>query len=260
MEIEQKVVFSREQLEAYFASYVGMEGGNPAAPIWFCDSAPHPGSESLAVPLYPRTQPTAWDDKFRDCHRDSMARWQSHHRIARIMAAARAQTFDGRQNGDDWKRYFDKHLYGPQGAEFKVSLFPLPAYLVGLTSWSKAFREQPALRPKQRYLDLCRTGSRFRFIEEMRRQRKPRVVVCLGERHTADFVRAFALEAVQSEDYILQPADLAKTLQVMVHDDTTWIICPALAGPSGLTSDTLLDAMGKYLARWLQPADFPPPR
>ncbi len=42
-----------------------------------------------------------------------------------------------------------------------------------------------------------------------------------------------------------------------MHDDTTWIICPALAGPSGLTSDTLLDAMGKYVARWRQPADFP---
>ncbi len=91
MEIEQKAVFSREQLEAYFASYVGMEGGNPAASIWFCDSTPHPRGESLAAPLYPRTQPNAWDDKFRDQHRKSMVRWQSHQRIAKIMAAARVR-------------------------------------------------------------------------------------------------------------------------------------------------------------------------
>ncbi len=76
------------------------------------------------------------------------------------MAAARVQTIEGQQHGDDWKRYFDKHLFGPQGAEFKVSLFPIPAYLIGHTPWSKAFREQPELRLKQRYLDLCRTGSR----------------------------------------------------------------------------------------------------
>ncbi len=68
----------------------------------------------------------------------------------------------------------------------------------------------------------------------MRRQRKPKVVVCQGERHTTDFVRAFALDAVQTEHYILQPADLAKTLQVMMHDDTTWIVCPALAAACGL--------------------------
>ncbi|MGO4326329.1 XpsR family transcriptional regulator [Cupriavidus sp. 2TAF22] len=255
--MEQKTVFSREQLDAYFASYVGMEGGNPGAAVWFCDSTPHPWVESLVAPLVPREQPGAWDAGYRDKHRASMERWQSHQKIARIMAAARAHTFGSAPSECDWKHYFDHLLYAPRGAEFKLSLFPLPAHLIGQTPWSKAFRGQPALVPKQRYLDLCRSGQRFGFIDGIRRHWKPKVVVCLGERHLADYVQAFALEDARAADYILQPADLAKTLRVLERDGTTWIICPALAGASGLTSDVLLEAMGRYVAGWLNPDDFP---
>src|SRR5437868_3005217 len=90
MEIEQKTIFTREQLDRFFASYVGMDGGNPAAAVWFCDSAPHPRAESLVAPLVPHAGPNAWDAAYRDRHRSYMERWQSHKKIARIMAAARA--------------------------------------------------------------------------------------------------------------------------------------------------------------------------
>ncbi len=257
MEIEQKTVFSREQLDVYFASYIGMEGGNPAGAVWFCDSNPHPWTESLVAPLEPRLQPGAWDETYRERFRENMERWQSHQKIARIMAAARAQTYAAQQSECDWKHYFDRHLYAPDGAEFKLSLYPLPAHLIGQTPWSKAFRGQPALVPKQRYLDLCRNGNRFRFIDGIRQRWKPKVVVCLGERHFDDYVQAFRLEDAQAGNFILQPADLAKTLRVLERDGTTWIVCPALAGALGLTSDVLLEAMGRYLARWLVPEDFP---
>ncbi|WP_354683813.1 transcriptional regulator [Cupriavidus necator] len=259
MKTELNSVFTREQLDQYFASYVGMEGGNPDAAVWFCDSSPHPKAVSLVAPLVPKACPSAWDDAYRDKHRDHMERWQSHQKIARIMAAARAQIFNASLGERDWKDYFDHHLYEPHGAEFKLSLFPLPARLINEIPWSKAFRGQPELVPKQRYLDLCRDGKRFAFINGIRRLWKPKVVVCLGERHTDDFIHAFGLEQVRATDHILQPADLAKTLRVLEHDSTTWIICPALAGAAGLTSDVLLDAMGQYIARWLRPKDFPAP-
>lgn len=50
-------------------------------------------------------------------------------------------------------------LYAACGAEFKLNLFPLPMQLDGLTPWSTVFRGQPALVPKERYLDLCRHGA-----------------------------------------------------------------------------------------------------
>jgi len=256
MQIDQRTEFTREQLDAYFASYVGMEGGNPGAPVWFCDSTPHPQVEPLVAPLVPRERPNAWDAAYRNKHRNSMKRWQSHQKIARIMAAARAHTLHMAPGECDWKHYFDHHLYAPHGSEFKLSLFPLPAQLISQTPWSKAFRGQPALVPKQRYLELCRNGQRFAFIDDIRGHWKPKVVVCLGERHLDDFVQAFALESARGAEYILQPADLAKTLRVLERDGTTWIICPALAGALGLTSDVLLEAMGQYVARWLEPGDF----
>ncbi|WP_176462338.1 transcriptional regulator [Ralstonia solanacearum] len=255
--MEQKLIFSREQLDRYFASYVGMEGGNPAGAVWFCDKDPHPWTESLVAPLGPREQPNAWGNVFRARHRDSMERWQSHQKIARIMAAARAETQRRPQSECDWKHYFADLLYAPNGAEFKLSLFPLPAQQIGDTPWSRAFRGQPALVPKQRYVDLCRTGSRFRFISKIRERWRPKIVLCFGERHTDDYVHAFGLQMASTHEFILQPADLAKTLQVLEHDGTTWIICPPLAGASGLTSDVLLEAMGRYISRWLVPADFP---
>lgn len=173
------------------------------------------------------------------------------------MAAARAETHRRPQSECDWKHYFADLLYAPNGAEFKLSLFPLPAQQIGDTPWSRAFRGQPALVPKQRYVDLCRTGSRFRFISKIRERWRPKIVLCFGERHMDDYVQAFGLQAAATRQFILQPADLAKTLQVLEHDGTTWIISPPLAGASGLTSDVLLEAMGRYIARWLAPADFP---
>ncbi|CAH0440022.1 transcriptional regulator [Ralstonia pseudosolanacearum] len=255
--MEQKLIFSREQLDKYFASYVGMEGGNPDGAVWFCDRDPHPWTESLVAPLGPREQPNAWGTVFRARNRDSMERWQSHQKIARIMAAARAETHRRPQSECDWKHYFADLLYAPNGAEFKLSLFPLPAQQIGDTPWSRAFRGQPALVPKQRYVDLCRTGSRFRFISKIRERWRPKIVLCFGERHIDDYVQAFGLQTAATRQFILQPADLAKTLQVLEHDGTTWIISPPLAGASGLTSDVLLEAMGRYIARWLAPADFP---
>ncbi len=255
--MEQKLIFSREQLDRYFASYVGMEGGNPAGAVWFCDRDPHPWTESLVAPLGPRDQPNAWGKVFRARNRDSMERWQSHQKIARIMAAARSETQRRPQSECDWKHYFAELLYAPNGAEFKLSLFPLPAQQIGDTPWSRAFRGQPALVPKQRYVDLCRMGSRFRFISKIRERWRPKIVLCFGERHTDDYVQAFGLQTAATRQFILQPADLAKTLQVFEHDGTTWIISPPLAGASGLTSDVLLEAMGRYIARWLVPADFP---
>ncbi|SPA03276.1 protein of unknown function (plasmid) [Cupriavidus taiwanensis] len=40
-------LFTREQLDLYFASYIGMEGGNPAGEVWFYDGVP----PSTADPL-----------------------------------------------------------------------------------------------------------------------------------------------------------------------------------------------------------------
>ncbi|WP_059414008.1 hypothetical protein [Cupriavidus basilensis] len=246
--MKDTTVFTSQELDTYFSSYVGMEGGNPAAAVWFCDSSPQRWTEPLRAPLLPRLAPHAWDAAFRAEHRDSMARWLSYQRIARIMAAARAEVLGRRLSDTDWKPYFEQELFSPDGAEFKLNLFPVPDQLDGVARWSTVFRGQPALLPKERYLDLCRFGGRFRFLARICACWQPKVVVCFGQRHTQDFIRAFGLGKTVADEWQLQPADLVMSLRVFRGDGTTWIICPALAGANGLNSDVLLNAFGKLLA------------
>lgn len=254
--MQQLGVFTSEELDSYFASFVGMEGGNPQASVWFCDRSPHPWLEPISRPLAPRMEPLAWDAAFRAKHRGDMGRWLQHQRIARIMAAARAEALGERVGDEAWKPYFWERLYAPDGAEFKLNLFPLPAQLDGLTPWSKVFRGQPELVPKDRYLELCRRGARFRMLNKLCARWRPKVVVCLGYRHANDYMQAFGLDESAGEERLLQPADLTRVLRVFRRDGTTWIICPVLAGCAGLTSDVQLNAFGQLLGAMLDPSDF----
>jgi len=258
MNLEQHTIFSGEQLDAYFASYVGMEGGNPAAAIWVCDAAPLYGHVPLSVALQRQPTPGTWDKAFRRRHAHLLPRWLTHQRIARVLAAARAAAMPPGRTPISAQEYFGSYLYGPRGWDFKLSLFPLPERPDQDLPWREAFREQPALRVKSKYLSLCRSGGRFRFISSLRRQYRPRVILCLGERHTHDYQRAFGFEDVAPIDWFLKPADLARRLQLFEHEQTTLVLSPPFAGAHGLTSDVQLDALGVFLAQWLRPTDFPP--
>lgn len=253
--MQHSQVFARQELDRYFASYVGMEGGNPRAPVWICDRSPA-WSEPLAAPLQPRMAPPAWDAVFRSQHRQDMGKWFGHQCIARIMAAARAEALRVRLGDNDWEQYYRRHLYSPRGAEFRLSLFPLPAQVDGRTTWSKAFRGQPELIPQSRYLDLCRHGERFRFLEKTRARWRPKAVICLSHRHADEYIDAFSLNGLTSEEHALQPADQVRRLRLFTKDGTTWIICPAIGGSAGMTSQVQLDAFGKFLGMRLAASDF----
>lgn len=248
-------IFERQELDRCFGSYVGMEGGNPRALVWICDSSPA-WSDPLIPPLEPHVVPPAWDAVFRHQHGEKMGRWQAHQCVARIMAAARAQALHVRLADNDWKQDYWHHLYAPEGAEFRLSLFPLPAHVDGRTTWSRAYRGQPELTPQSRYLDLCRRGERFRFLATTCALWRPKVVVCLGHRHTDDYLEAFSLGQLAGEEHALQPADQVRRLRIFTKDGTTWIICPAIGGAAGLNSQVLLDAFGRYLGTGLAASDF----
>ncbi|MDF3886840.1 transcriptional regulator [Cupriavidus basilensis] len=247
---------SSEEVDAYLASYVGMHG-NPAAPVWLCDITPKTDGKSLTAPLNPLHEPVVWDKYFRQRNQESMMRWQSHQKAAKLISSARSAAFGA--EACDWKHYFMHHLYGPSGGEFRISLFPLPTGANGNRCWARAYRNQPALNPQSRYLSLCRTGGRFRFIAKLRQRMQPKVIVCIGACHADDFLRAFEFSNARGTDAILQPADLPVRLQVFTQDNTTLVISPAFGGVAGLNSDVLLSAMGRFTAQWLAATDFPSP-
>jgi len=249
---------SREELDLAFGSFAGMEGGNPGAAVWVCDAAPLYSVVPLPMALQPQWLPGTWDAAFRRRHADVLPRWQTHMRIARIMAAARATAMPPGRSPIGAQAYFDHYLYAPGGWEFKLNLFPLPERLDATQPWTKVFSDQTVLRSRSEFFRLCRHGARFRFIEALRRQHRPRVVLCLGERLERDYLRAFGFQDVQGTDAILKPADMPRHLQIFQHEQTTLVLSPALGGAQGLSSDVLLDSLGEFLAQWLRAADFPP--
>jgi transcriptional activator of eps genes len=223
--------------------------GNPAAALWFCDVKSHGEAVSLASPLPPVSAPIAWDADFRVRHRDILPRLVTQQKVARIVAAARNARPD--LGGCDSKQYFDRHLYGPSGWEFKLSLFPLPVGEIGTRSWARAHQNQPALIPQGRYFALCREGKRFKFVADLRKRMQPKVIVCLGTRNSDDFLRAFGFTGATETKHVLQPADLGKPISVYSEGSSTLLICPPLAGASGLNSDVLQEALGKYIAQFM---------
>ncbi|TDF66167.1 transcriptional regulator [Cupriavidus sp. L7L] len=252
---EEKAAYTREELDNYFASFAGMEGGNLSAAVWICDVAPY-ANGALSAPLQPVRAPGAWDRAFRQRHKRELIRWQKHYKIARIMAAARAATLGQDSERIDGMRYLASRLYAAEGWELKLSLFPMASRPDGEQAWSTVFRSQPELSTRKQFLNLCRLGGRFRFLAELRRNMRPKVLVCLGARQADDYVRAFGFEGVCRNEVILQPADLTRTLQCFWHEGTAMMIAPAFGGAHGLNSDVLLDAMGQHVAQWLVPADF----
>ncbi|WP_156811155.1 MULTISPECIES: transcriptional regulator [Cupriavidus] len=257
MQETQLAAREREELDRAFASFVGMEGGNPAAAIWICDVAPLIASVPLEVALRPQPEPGAWDLAFRRRHARWLPRWQTHLRVARVLAAARAAALHPGRSHVSAQAYFEHYLYRPGGWDFKLNLFPLPERPDPVQSWSKTFRDQPWLRVKSDYARLCRLGGRFRFIASLREQYRPRLVLCLGQRHARDYLRAFGFEGCERAEAWLQPADTMRRLDVYEHGQTALVLSPPFGGPQGLSSDVLLDALGTFLARWLRPEDFP---
>ncbi|WP_420992765.1 transcriptional regulator [Cupriavidus sp. 30B13] len=249
-------IFSSEELDAYFSSYAGMEGGNIGAAVWLCDKEPHLLAAAPGAALAPVHAPPAWDAAFRERHRHDMPRWQTHQRLARIMAATRAATLRETMPGVDWHAYFDQYLYAPGGWEFKLNLYPLPKPQHMDLAQIETFRRNPYLSPNWRYADFCRQGGRFRFIAGLRRRMRPKVILCTGQAEEEEFLLAFGFEGVPCTEHRLQPADLVKTLRVYSHEGTHLVICPKVGGPAGINSDTLLDAMGAFLSVWLEAADF----
>lgn len=241
--MERTRALSVEELDAYFASYVGMLG-NARAPIWLCDPSPVANGTALVAPLIPCSTPAVWDEGFRRRNERDMARWGVHQAMARIMASAYTASPDAHV---DWKSYFWTKLYAPCGGDFRLSLFPLPIGSGVFRSWKQSYGDQPALNPQRRYLDLCKQGGRFPFITALRKRMAPKVIVCFGQRHTEDFLNAFGFLGTPGVDVVLQPADQAKQLQVFTKTGTTLVIAPTIGGATGLNSDILQHALGHYL-------------
>ena len=238
----------QRDLDAFLASYAGMQG-NPASPVWLCEATSRLAGSPIAASPMPVPSPVVWDQAFRQHNRGEMPKWQSHQKIARILAAADAFASDSA--APDWKDYFEERLYGPAGNEFWLSLYPALARPEDSASGRSTPDTFAVPRTLSRYAALCRSGARFAFVSALAQSMAPKLIVCFGHQHVEDFRSAFGFDGIAGEDVILQPADLPKLLRVYTRGRTKLVIVPLLGGRDGINSDVLQISLGRYIGRLL---------
>ncbi|WP_035881025.1 hypothetical protein [Cupriavidus metallidurans] len=235
-------------LDAFLASYAGMQG-NPESPVWLCEATSRLAGSPIAASPEPLPMPVVWNADFRQRNRDEMPKWQSHQKIARILAAVHTPATG--PGVPDWKEYFQERLYGPAGNEFWLSLYPAFARAEDSASGRTPHDTFGVPRTLPRYAALCRERGRFEFVTRLARHMTPKIIVCFGHQHSEDYRSAFGFAGVVGEEVILQPADLPKRLRVFTKDGTKLVIVPLLGGTDGINSDVLQIALGRYIGRLL---------
>jgi transcriptional activator of eps genes len=254
-------VFDDATLAAHFASYFGMDGGNRNAKLWIC-GIEHGLQASSLSEIIPEPEPGEWDIKKKQSK--PYRRWQYWWRISKVVMFARTSvrhTAGLSIDGMTWRTYRDNHLHSKGGWDFKLNLFPLESAHVSSADWVAEHGDQPSLRDKEHYRNLCRDGGRFEFMRQCRETYRPKVILATGVESREDFVAAFGFSGARTSMHFIGPEGKQRRIFVYEHNDATavtgtLVVVPFFSSASGLNSTGHLEALGKVLARWLTPDDF----
>jgi transcriptional activator of eps genes len=239
-------VHSAEDVDRFLASFAGVDGGNPKAPVWVCGIEFGGGLDDLSESLQPQSL-GSWDDKLRQS--SEARRWQLHQKVAKLMTAIRSlrMASDQKVSLDDWRRYRDEELYSEGGDSFKLNLFPLSSHAVRDEDWDAAYRDQPVLSRKETYYEHCRE-KRFPLFASLRREHKPGVIVGIGVEKRADFATAFGFDPNKFEERTISAGGRVKTCYCMHDGGTTLIVSPFFDGRN-LNSDALLVELARLVVQ-----------
>jgi len=258
--------FTKDELCHYFRSFVGMDGGNlENAKLWLCGIEHGEGCAALED-VTPEHKPGAWSAERRGKANGEHRSWPLWEKVAKLVVGIRRNVLEeARTNPGNltWEHYRDDFLYGQDGYEFKLNLFPLASPQVNSRNWASAHDVQPELRDKEQYRNLCRNGGRFEFMRELRNTHHPKVIIATGKTSLEDFVSAFGFEGCPHEEIVIGNRGNERRLSVYVARDadgleTRLVVTPFLSYRRYcLNTDELLEALASCVARWMSPDDFP---
>jgi transcriptional activator of eps genes len=240
---------SNDALDRYLASWAGVDGGNPGAPIWLC-GIEHGGTPPFeVVELVPESEPRFWTNTFKAEHgKKEICSWPYHQKAAKLLIAVEELQKDVRlmPSFENWQQYVWNKLYVQRGNNFKMNLFPLQA--PSLSEWPRIYREM-GIQNKHDYRQRCR-GKRFSFFSEMRRAYKPKVIIGTGITAHADFVRAFGFESSpRAEPTSISDGVRFRKCFIYKDSETTLIVSPFLGYRRyEVNSDELIRSLAKLVA------------
>lgn len=238
----------KKRVDEFLASYSGMDGGNPNAPIWVCGIESGGKFESLEKSLNPDSKWSSWDAEFKSNH-PRYSTWQYHRKVAKLMVA-----LDQLENypesppvlgRDKWKQYMEDKLYVDGGENFKLNLFPLSSPRVGAPEWETEYSKHLDIQSKSAYYKRC-NEVRFPFLRELRAKFNPEIILGTGKTFKNCFASAFGFDKEQDHKEI---NDGAHILECYMYSDGNGllIVSPFFGGRYGVNSNGLLIELAKLI-------------
>lgn len=247
---------SDEQIKAWLASYSGVDGGDPHAPVWVCGIEHGGECEPLADPLVPEMCPGAWTDDYKRSHPD-YPKWQYNQKVAKLLVAVRALHEHGHVDPHiaGWREYIRDDLYAVRDdiriPSFKLNLFPLSSRSVEDRDWADAYGAHASLRDKAAYRELCRKGGRFEFLRAQRARFRPKVVIGTGITFSDDFALAFGFNGSREEFEIRDGRQNQRRCHRHADATGVLIVTPFFGGRHGVNSNGLLVDLAQHVANVL---------
>ena len=242
----------REKVRNYMASYRGIDGGNPNAPVWIC-GIEHGGKSDRGIPdISPEARPGSWTEEFKKEFPD-FSSWPYHQKVAKLMVALRRSKPGADPHGsvDGWRQYLAEELYVLEGETFKLNLFPLASPRDNDDKWFEDYGARIGMTIKDDYRALCR-GARFDFLRGLREHHRPRLVLGTGRTYREDFAAAFGFAGRSCEQMDVRFGSARRECFVYRDEDGTLVVCPFLGGRNGVNSHGLIWELSRLLRSELE--------
>jgi hypothetical protein len=130
---------------------------------------------------------------------------------------------------------------------FKMNLYPLSFKNTYDDLWKIWLHELTGFSTKNEYIEWCKK-NRFKFLSEIKKQYKPKIIICFGKTYKDDFKSAFCDDNQgENKEQILDREPFWYK-----SDSTIVAVCPFPTGPYGLNSNVLLQSFGDRIRELLQ--------
>ena len=240
-----------KNLKEWAISLSGCDGGNPNADIWVCGIEWGGGSMGR---YYEKDLPEEIS-KGRVELDDNIYRWKDSltytygRNLAKLYMAI---------TGKKVEQY--KDVQNLEGTEiFKTNLYPIAFDSTNPALWHQYQLDKITGFENKRLFNTWCFFNRFPEFRRLRKEYKPKVIICTGVDYLRDFLMFFAssetLEKIEVGELPIESktnSHLRQYYTIMIEESTFLVVIPFFSGSYGLNSNNLLQKMGNIIHNYYE--------
>lgn len=264
-----------EAFEQYAAGFAGIDGGNPASPIWFCGieyadrlamqeaRREEAGDEVVSIRL-DDPRPRLRHDREFPCLADppvsGSTEWSLYtgsqylRKLTRVVLAFHDLSWPA--DRATLEKTIAARLFAPRGVGLTahLNLYPVPFRGAGEDSFTAAHAEATGFVNRTLYRAWC-MEHRFPFLRGLVQRYQPAVLVCAGSTFAGDFRLAFLerdhlFNSGEAFDLRARGDDASTAKRVALYEaGRTLVAITPFLGRGGLMATDHLEALGHELRR-----------